>query len=409
MNIFYLLTDICHPERMLNRSLLGLTLAHVANDINQSALPAILAFLVPARGLSLGAAATLILAMNLSSSLVQPLVGHWSDRRPLGWTIPLSLLMGGLGTALVGFMPSFGHMLAVCLLAGVGVAAFHPEASRRVNELAGEEHRGAAMSWFTIGGYLGFALGPVLVTPFLLGFGLHGTAVLAVPALLAAAGMALQQAPAGRAAVGSPRAAKDDWRAFGWLSLVVGMRSVVFFGSVTFLPLFHVQVLGTTAAQGNSALTLMLLAAAGGTLAGGRLADHRPRNGVVTLSAALMSGLALTTSLCGPELPRVAALSVAALLGLATGLSASVMVVLGQEYLPNRLGIASGVTLGLAVSAGGLGVPLLGMVGDLWGLSWVFAAMAAIAGLVWLASLNLPVPGASVVRRSARGRSPRWA
>jgi len=341
---------------MYQRKLVGLTLAHIANDMNQSALPAVLAFLVPARDLSLGAAATLILAMNLSSSIVQPLIGHWSDRRPLGWTIPVSLLMAGGGGALVGFMPSFASMLAVCLLSGIGVAAFHPEASRRVNQLAGEQ-RSAAMSWFTIGGYLGFALGPVLVTPCLLAYGLPGTAVLAVPALLAAAGMALQPAPRGQAPARRVRAAQDDWRAFGWLSVVVGMRSVVFFGSVTFLPLFHIQVLGTTAAQGNSALTTMLLAAALGTLVGGRLADARPRNGVVTLSAALMSALALATALCGPELPRAATLGVAALLGAATGLSASVMVVLGQEYLPNRLGVASGVTLGLAVSAGGLGVP----------------------------------------------------
>lgn len=374
---------------MHQRRLAGLALAHIANDVNQSALPAILAFLVPARGLSLGAAATLILAMNLSSSIVQPLIGHWSDRRQLGWTLPVSLLMAGLGTALVGFMPSFGAMLLVCLVSGVGVAAFHPEASRRVSLFAGEQ-RSSAMSWFTIGGYLGFSLGPVLVTPFLLAYGLRGTAVLAIPAILAAVAMAFQPPPERSRRTRSHRLAADNWKAFGWLSVVVGMRSVVFFGCVTFLPLFHVQVLGTTAAQGNSALTTMLLAAALGTLAGGRLADQRPRNRVVTLSAGLMSALALATALCGPELPRLATLVVAACLGMATGLSASVMVVLGQEYLPNRLGVASGVTLGLAVSAGGLAVPLLGMVGDLWGLSWVFAALAAIGALVWLVSLKLP-------------------
>src|SRR5690242_1171323 len=117
------------PQPLDKRGISLLSLAHAFNDANQSALPAIIPWLIAHRGLSLTASATLVLAMNLSSSVVQPLFGHLSDRRSLAPVIPASLFLATLGTAMIGFSPSMPLMLVGALISGIGVAGFHPEAS----------------------------------------------------------------------------------------------------------------------------------------------------------------------------------------------------------------------------------------------------------------------------------------
>src|SRR5215467_10905530 len=108
------------------RGITLLSVAHIFNDANQSALPALIPWLIAHRGLSLTAAATLVLAMNLSSSVIQPLFGHISDRRSLVWVIPIGVLLATAGMSAVGFASSMPLMFAAALVSGIGVAAFHP-------------------------------------------------------------------------------------------------------------------------------------------------------------------------------------------------------------------------------------------------------------------------------------------
>lgn len=253
------------------------------------------------------------------------------------------------------------------------------------------------MGWFTLGGYGGFALGPLLVTPLLLAFGLHGTVFLAIPVILVATAIAFEL-PRLRTfrrfdQRQQPHAAclHDRWRPFGILTMVVSLRSTAFFGAVTFLPLFFINVLHASPAQGNGALTAMLLCGAIGTLVGGRMADHYERRGVVAFSIATVCAFAAILAVAGAtHVDRLLVLVIAALFGFGISLSASVLVVLGQEYLPNRIGVASGVTLGLAVSVGGIAAPLFGLLGDRYGLSAVFYAIAIIAALSFIGALFLP-------------------
>lgn len=378
------------------RGISTLSLAHVFNDLNQSAVPAMLPFLVAREHLSLAAAASLILAMNLSSSVVQPLFGWLSDRRSLLWVIPVSLLVASFGTAAIGLMHAFAGMFFAALVAGVGVAAFHPEGSRYANYCA-RGQRATGMGWFTLGGYGGFALGPLLVTPLVLAFGLQGTVFLAIPGAAMAAVLALELRRLGlfrkhaHAALRAAPRSPDRWTAFAWLVVVVVLRSTAFFGSVTFLPLFFVRVLHAGGAEGNAALAAMLIAGAAGTVLGGRLADRFERRSIVTLSIGAIALFTLAIALAGrwgaaPE----GVLGLAMGLGLGMALSASVLVVLGQEYLPNRIGVASGVTLGLAVSVGGIAAPVFGAIGDRFGLVAVFASVAFVAALSWAATFLLP-------------------
>ena len=369
-----------------------LTVAHVANDANQSAIPSLLPFLIGHHGLSYAAAASLVLAMNLSSSIVQPLFGHWSDKRPMAWVIPASLLLAGAGAASIGLAPNFAWMLLGALVSGIGIAAFHPEGSRYSNYFSGAK-RASGMGWFTVGGYGGFALGPIVVTPLLLAFGLHGTAFLVVPGVILAA-LLIRDLPRFERARAHAHATRhrvtgvDDWRGFAMLAAVVSARSTVFLGAVTFLPLLAITQLHVGKGVGGAVLACMLVCGAFGTVGGGKLADRYGRQAILKISLALASlaavGIAL---LAAHDAPVFALAECAAVFGAAIGLSAGVIVVLGQEYLPHRIGIASGVTLGLAVTIGGIFAPVFGAIGDHFGLIAIFECIAGFATLSFVLSL----------------------
>ena len=388
---------IAAEEGADRRGITLLTVAHLMNDANQSALPAIIPWLVSHRGLSLATAATLVLAMNLSSSVVQPLFGHMSDRRSLAWVIPVALLVATLGTAIIGLSPSLPLMLAGALISGIGVAAFHPEGSRFSNYFAGAR-RASGMSWFTLGGYLGFAMGPLAVTPLILAFGLPGTAALLIPAVIIAF-IVWQDLPrfeeARRVAhhAHRERPGRDDWRGFSILGVVVALRSVTFLATVTFTPIFIIRVVHSDATLASAALAALLFGGAFGTILGGRIADRVDRRVVVTISLVLTAFFATLVAIAGAHLPVYALLVMLSIFsGISLGLSAGVIVVMGQEYLPKRIGVASGVTLGLAVTIGGLVAPFFGWIGDRYGLLDVFIAIACFAVLSLVGSFFTPKP-----------------
>ena len=163
-----------------------LSAGHLFTDVSQGSIPALLPFLIVRDHLNYASASALILAATISSSVIQPLFGHVSDRRSLPWLMPLGPALGGLGVALVGIAPSYALTFAAVLVSGIGVAAFHPEGSRFANYVSGAR-RSSGMSLFSVGGNIGFALGPVLITPLVLVFGLHGTLFVLIPTWLMAA------------------------------------------------------------------------------------------------------------------------------------------------------------------------------------------------------------------------------
>ena len=165
-----------------------LACGHACVDMAQGAVPALLPFLIHHRGYSYAAAAALVLAMTITSSLIQPVFGHYADRRSLPWLLPGGVLVAGIGISLSGLMSSYPLTFAAVALAGVGVGAYHPEAARYANYVSGSR-RASGMSLFSVGGNLGFALGPVLVTPIVLLFGLSGTPWLILPYLAVCAVM----------------------------------------------------------------------------------------------------------------------------------------------------------------------------------------------------------------------------
>lgn len=388
------------------RAMATLSAGHLFTDIAQGSVPALLPFLIARDHLSYAAASALVLGATISSSVIQPVFGHVSDRLSLPWLMPLGPALGGLGVALAGLAPSYGLTFAAIVLSGLGVAAFHPEGSRFANYVSGAR-RASGMSLFSVGGNIGFALGPVLVTPLVLAFGLHGTVFVLIPTWLMAA-VLLRELPrlrTFRIDVESGRvrssAEHEAWGPFALLAGVIALRSFVYFGLVTFIPLYFVNVLHTSKAFGNSALTAMLLGGAVGTLIGGPLADRFGRRTVLIGSMLILPPLIAGFLLSGPVL----ALVLASLAGAATIATFAVTIVMGQEFLPSRLGVSAGVTIGLSIGLGGVGAPLLGLLGDARGLSAVFEAIAVLPLLALALTLALPQRRPAPPRAGATGRA----
>ncbi|MEO9169659.1 MAG: MFS transporter, partial [Candidatus Aquilonibacter sp.] len=363
---------------------------------NQSVLPALILWLSH-HGVSLALGGVLVLAMNLSSSIVQLLFGHLSDRRSMAWVIPVSVLVATGGMASVGLAPTFTLMLAGALISGIGVAAFHPEGSRFSNYFAGAK-RASGMSVFTLGGYLGFAFGPIAATPLINMFGLRGIAFLLIPAAIISV-LVWRDLPRFEAArhvahrARKKRPGDDDWRGFSTLTGVVALRSMTFLAAVTFMPIFVARIVHANSNFASFALTALLLGGAFGTVWGGRLADRIDRRRVVSLSLALTAIFGAAIAFAGLHAPIYALIVLlAAGFGISLGLSAGVIVLIGQEYLPKRIGMASGVTLGLAVTLGGLAAPVFGWVGDTYGLVPVYYAVAMFAVLSLIASFFMSKP-----------------
>ncbi len=373
------------PHALDRRGIGFLVGAHAFNDMNQSIVPAVLPFLISQRHLSYAAAASLVLSLTIASSVVQPLFGYVTDKRSVPWLIPAALVCGMCGTVLLGLAPTYPLLLLATLVSGFGSAAFHPEAARTANLVSGSQ-RSTGMGFFGLGGNIGFAAGPILVTPAILFLGLHYAGLIAIPGVLYAIFLAFfemrrfatfRERPKTYAST-SQRG--DRWGAFAILTATLVLRAMVFFGMMTFTPLFCIAVLGATKAQANAVLAITLLAAAAGVITGGRLGDRFDRRKIVQASLAAAAVMATSIALAGQA--HVTLVAIAMLFIVFAFLlqwSQSVTIVLGQEYLPTRIGTASGVTLGLAISMGGFAMPFLGKLADARGLIPVLFAIGALA------------------------------
>jgi MFS transporter, FSR family, fosmidomycin resistance protein len=378
------------------RAMTLLASGHLGTDFANGTLPALLPFLVDRFGLTYTLAATLMLASTVSSSLVQPLFGLWSDRRGAIWLLPLGVGLAGVGIALAADAPSYGACLALVVVSGIGVAAYHPEGSKFAAYASGRR-RASGMSAFSVGGNLGFALGPIVATPLVLAFGLRGGLLLALPclaiavALVAATRFLRTFAPDREAA---ERAARGEDRR-GAMALLLGVtafRSLAWFGLVTFVPLWEVS-LGHSKAHGNHLLSLMLLAGAIGTIFAGPAADRLGRRPILIGSLVATAPLIAVFIAVG-GIPGAIAL---ALVGACVIGTFGVTMVMSQEYLPRHIGMASGLSVGLSIGLGGIAAVALGALADAIDLRaalWVCAA-APVAAL----ALGVLLPSSTERRR----------
>jgi FSR family fosmidomycin resistance protein-like MFS transporter len=376
-----------------------LSVGHLVTDVNQGALPAMLPFFIAAYDLSYAAAAGIVFAANMTSSIIQPLFGHAADRFSKPWLLSAGLMLAGMGLALSGIFQSYRWVMILAIVSGIGIAAYHPEAARLVNFAAGTK-KGAAMSLFGVGGTMGFAIGPLLVTTALLQWGLKGTLVLIVPVTIMSLVMISQfstfeslEASRNRdRSVSDTEVSKENWGAFARLTITIIGRSIIFYGLNTFIPIYWINALNQSKAAGAMALTIFAGSGIIGNLMGGSLADRIGPKKVM-----LLGFFSLTLFL--PLLILGNNVQIATLLLVPIGLmlygTYSPSIVLGQSYLPNRVGLSSGVTLGVAVAIGGGAAPIIGRIADLYGIWYSLASIACLP--MFFSAIALSLPGSQRV------------
>jgi FSR family fosmidomycin resistance protein-like MFS transporter len=378
-------------EELDRGAMATLSSGHLAVDFASGAVPALLPFFVLEFDLSYTATAVLMLAVLVSSSLVQPLFGLLSDRRGAMWLLPAGIAVGGLGTGLAAVSPRYELVVALVFVSGIGIAAFHPEGAKFAAYASGRR-RASGMSYFNIGGNTGYALGPIVVTPLVLWLGLSGGLVAMLPVLLVAFVM-LRALPAlvpllpERSHAHAGGSGVDDLRAMTLLGIVIALRSVAWFGLLTFVPLWVVEN-GGTEGEGNRTLSLMLVAGALGTLLLGPVADRIGLRRTLLVTQAVLPFLVVAFVAVGGVLGTLALM----LVGLCVVGTFGVTMVLSQLYLPRHVGMASGLSVGLAMGLGGIAAVALGAVADAIDLETALYVGAAAPAFGALLCLALPRP-----------------
>ena len=380
---------------MKKKYLLALSAGHAFTDMNQGALPAIIPYLIAAGGLKYAQVAGFTFAISITSSIMQPVFGIMADRLSKAWLLPIGVLLGGLGLSLIGFFPNhYWLMFTVAIVSGIGIAAYHPDAARMANKVAGKKKAGG-MSIFTVGGNVGVACGPLLITPALLYIGLRGSIVMVIPSLVMFF-VFLRIIPMMRNAdvpEGMEKHAQapvnNDWGKFLLLGITIVCRSVVLQSTNTFLPLFWINVLQQSKAESGMTLSFMLFWGATATLTGGFLADRIGVVNVIRIGwVILIPSLGFLTMVTNPFAARLI------LIPFAFGLNLfnTPTVLLGQKYLPKNIGFASGITMGLGNSLGGIAAPFIGMYADLHGLTSTLRLLWVLPIIGTLVALTLKQP-----------------
>jgi MFS transporter, FSR family, fosmidomycin resistance protein len=373
-----------------------LSVGHLAIDFASGSVPALLPFFALEFDLGYTETAAMMLAALVSSSLVQPLFGLWSDRKGAAWLLPGGVGLAALGIAAASVAPGYALALVTVFLAGIGVAAYHPEGAKFAAFASGRR-RASGMSYFNIGGNTGYALGPIVVTPLVVWLGLGG-GVLAMVPVLAMAFVLVRALPALARVVPVSTEhhrgdEEDDVRAMSLLAVVIGLRSVAWFGLLTFVPLWIVAN-GGTEGEGGRELALMLVAGAVGTLVLGPVADRVGLRRTLLVTQAALPVLIVTFVAVGGVVGTIALM----LVGLCVVGTFGVTMVLSQLYLPRHVGLASGLSVGLAMGLGGIAAVALGALADAVDLQAALYAGAVAPALGCIACLMLPRPSPWVPR-----------
>ena len=364
-------------SRVLARRIAPLTVGHASVDFTQGALPVLLPYLHRQFGLSYLQDGILFLALTVSSSVTQPLFGKLADRGSHRLLLPGAIALSAVGLAGCALAPSYELSLVAIFLSGLGVAAYHPEASRLAAVLSGPQ-RGTGMSLFSVGGNLGFAAGAAVGGIIAAAFGLGGGWLLVVPGVVGATTLffLLPDAPVPVRVAGTTiDRSRDDRRAMGLLLGGLCLRGYVNFGMLAFIPLYEERVRGRSDGYGAILLGLLLSCGALMTLIAGPLADRiGPRRTMVLLTTPV-GPLTLLYVLDDSVLGAIAVIAAGALV---IG-TFSVSIVLSQSYLRSAPALAAGLSIGLSVGIGGAFTVVIGGIGDAMGLDVALATISAVA------------------------------
>lgn len=375
--------------KKLNPHVYLFSIGHFSVDWSQGAIPALLPHFITTCHLNYQDAAALIFANMLLSSISQPIFGYYSDKISRPWFVPLGPILCGICITTLGFTDNYWLIFLCSMLCGFGSSIYHPEGARMVNKISGAL-KGQAMGSFSVGGNAGFAVGP-LVAGFC-AYTLHsnGLVIFGIVNVIIAALLyhfmpkvlrQVKEADIAETKAHPLEEKHNDWGAFGRLSVVIFVRSIGFTLCNAFIPIYWIHVLHASPSQGSMALSILFSMGVVITFIGGILADRfgfiRIMRGSFLLMVPAMFFFVNSTDLW---------LSTVLLIPVAFSLFApySPIVILGQTFLGKNVGFASGVTLGLSTTMGGLFSPVVGWCADQWGIPsalqilWICAVIGAV-------------------------------
>jgi FSR family fosmidomycin resistance protein-like MFS transporter len=362
----------------MNLKILAILAAgHFVTDINTGALPAFLPFLKEFLGLTYAMTASILLAFNITSSVIQPVFGFFSDRRSLKWLLPGGPLIASLGLALIGFSPSYYWVLLFASLSGLGQASYHPEGFKTVNLLSGEK-KATAISLFHLGGNLGFAMGPILATTFFALSGLPGSVWFVVPGIFMAVAFLViphwknpgGASPSRTKGPLQPSSSTNNFHGMILLIVTVVLRSATRLSLLAFVPFYFIKVLEYDPLVSGKYLSAFLLAGTVGITLGGILGDR------FGYKRTVLTGFLLTPIFLFLFFYTSGTLSLIffAFAGLFIISSNSVTMAMGQAFMPRNVAMASGLILGLAMGIGGIATTVFGWLADHFGIPFTLQA-----------------------------------
>ncbi len=374
-------------------SVLGaISVSHMLNDLIQSLLPAIYPILKQSYALDFGQIGLLTLTFQVTASLLQPVVGLYTDRRPLPYSLAAGMGFSLAGLLLLSRAGNFGLLLIAAGLVGMGSSVFHPESSR-VARLASGGQFGLAQSVFQVGGNFGQALGPLLAAFIVIPYGQRSVAWFSAAALLAMLILGFvgrwyrARIPSRRgAATRREGTALPRARVMATLAILVTLLFSKYFyvASLTsFYTLYLIHRFGVSVQASEVLLFVFLGAFAAGVMIGGPIGDRVGRKRVIWFS--ILGVLPFTLALPYVNLFWTAALTV--VIGLVLASAASAILVYAQELLPGRIGLVSGIFFGLSFGLGGIGAAALGVLADATSIGFVYKVCAFLPALGLLAAL----------------------
>jgi FSR family fosmidomycin resistance protein-like MFS transporter len=381
-------------EKTMFRVLAAVSFCHVLNDMMQSLLPSIYPILKSSFHLNFTQIGFITLTFQITASLLQPVIGHYTDRKPMPYSLPIGMVFTLIGLLLLAIAPTFPLLLLATALIGMGSAVFHPESSRVARMASGGKH-GFAQSFFQVGGNTGSAIGPLLAVFIILPHGQIGSAWFSLAALLGIlvlirvsgwykARLAhLQSKPAKHAeeSTGLPR--RQVITAIAVLIALIFSKYFYLAALTSYYTFYLISKFHVSVQSSQLHLFAFLAAVAAGTLIGGPVGDRVGRKSVIWCS--ILGVLPFTLILPYANLFWTGILSV--IIGFVIASAFSAILVYAQDLVPGRVGMISGLFFGFAFGMGGIGAAVLGRLADMTSIIFVYKVCAYLPAIGLLTGL----------------------
>ncbi len=381
-------------------AVISLAIGHLVTDMQAGALPIVLPHLKELFSLSYAQMATIVLTQNVTSSVIQPVFGYITDKRSLPALLPYCAALAGAGFAAIGWVSSYAFLLLTVIIIGVSSASYHPQASKTVNFLSDENSKAQNMGLFSLGGNAGMAAGSMMMT-FLIGLsgGLHNTMYFVLPGILVFGFMMhympeykrvnLEHSLKRAAAKAKGNAEKLSYFGLVMVLFFIFMRSTIHTGMSTYLPLFFMKFRDVEPVFASLLVTVFLLGGVAGTYIGAVLSDRLGARAIILGSMILSIPPIWALDKVTTEFTIVAAVALAGFFIIGSN---ATTIVLAQTMLPNNVGMAAGLTIGFSVGLGGLGVTILGVLADNYGLPFVINLLTWLSVGATIMTLKIPIP-----------------